>query len=156
MHLQYPADLRHNAIEAFKKELGAKVKALHQKSRAGGDHLSYLQSFGPFQVAKIRTEEVSPDVLVMGMLRDIQTELSWIRNYQSMSPSVHTTSNGLLAEIVARGGMPDSSASEQGASSQQMLSTAGIQASRSEAMQKAIDLAARLKNASKNHGSNRE
>lgn len=101
LHLQYPADLRHNAIEVFKNDLAKAVKALYVKSTNGTDNLSYLQSFGPFQVTKIRTEEVSADVMMLSMLEQMRAEMAAIRANQIASavqfpPEYSSPGNSLL------------------------------------------------------------
>lgn len=78
-HIKYPADLRYGQIEDFKGTLAQKVKATYTNSIHNADTTSYLKSFGAFQVAKIPTEHVEGQELMLGMLKDMQAEMASLR-----------------------------------------------------------------------------
>lgn len=73
-HLDYPRDLRHGKIEDFKQKLAAKVRATFSRSQEG-NYPTFLQSFGPFHVAKLEQKEVGATDL---RLEQIQYQLSLI------------------------------------------------------------------------------
>jgi hypothetical protein len=78
-HLEYPRDLRHGQIEVFKSELAKRVRATFEASQKDG-YKSFLQSFGPFSVAKLDQKEVGPADYrldqIFEQIRFIQGQLS--------------------------------------------------------------------------------
>lgn len=61
--VDYPRDLRFQKIVEFQKRLAMKVEAT---ARPG--HITYLKNFGPFKIAKIETQEVAADSLILERL----------------------------------------------------------------------------------------
>ena len=67
-YITYPRDLRYASIVDFQKRLAAKVEAT-----AKPEHTTYLKSFGPFKVAKIETQEVPFDRLMIDRLDRLES-----------------------------------------------------------------------------------
>lgn len=81
-HIQYPKDLRFNAIVKFKCELAAKVEATLEQSR-NPDAPTFLQSFHSIKIKKLSEEEVPFNDAVINMLASLQSEVMMLRSMQS-------------------------------------------------------------------------
>jgi nucleoside 2-deoxyribosyltransferase len=78
-HIGYPRDLRFSKIVLFKDKLAEKVKATYKKSLEDSEHSTFLKNFGKFQVANLNEDVVSSDKLLIGMISDLQSEISDVR-----------------------------------------------------------------------------
>ncbi|MHC2215542.1 hypothetical protein [Rhizobium leguminosarum] len=95
-HLGYPRDLRYQTIVDFKESLSSKITNTVTASQKGG-HTTFLGHFGQFKVAKIDTQEVTPDKFILSQLQDIRDE---IRNLAT-SRSSNSTSSHARARAIA-------------------------------------------------------
>lgn len=71
-HLEYPRDLRFSKIKDFGDRLESKIKSTYQKSVDDKDYSTFLKHFGTFKVAKIETEEVTKEDLLMEEMKSIR------------------------------------------------------------------------------------
>ena len=71
-HLEYPRDLRFTRIVEFKEELVEKIKGTLDKAAKDKNYTTFLKHFGTFKVAKLDTEEVSGDALILEELRALR------------------------------------------------------------------------------------
>lgn len=96
-HLGYPRDLRFSKIVSFKEKLAEKVLATYKKSISDPEHSTFLKNFGKFQVANLNEDIVSADKLLIGMISDLQAEVSTMRRTilqeskrnSGLNPSLH-------------------------------------------------------------------
>lgn len=95
-HLEYPRDLRFSKIRDFGDKLAKKIDSTYRKSIDDKEYSTFLKHFGTFKVAKIETEEVTKEDLIMDevkalrnlVLRDINNKN---REYISSSNSIKKT-----------------------------------------------------------------
>lgn len=78
-HVGYPRDLRFSKIVSFKDKLAEKVLATYNKSISDPEHSTFLKNFGKFQVANLNEDVVPSDKLIIGMISDLQSEMSAVR-----------------------------------------------------------------------------
>ncbi len=71
-HLEYPRDLRFSKIVEFKEKLTEKIKKTHEKASKSDDYSTFLKHFGSFKVAKIDTEEVTKEDLIMDEIKSLR------------------------------------------------------------------------------------
>lgn len=71
-HLEYPRDLRFSKIVDFKEKLSDKIKKTYDKSLSDVDYSTFLKHFGSFKVAKIDTEEVTKEDLIMDEIKSLR------------------------------------------------------------------------------------
>ena len=74
-HLEYPRDLRFSKIKDFGDKLASKIKSTYQKSVDDKDYSTFLKHFGTFKVAKIETEEVTKEDIIMEEMKSIRNLL---------------------------------------------------------------------------------
>lgn len=85
-HLGYPRDLRYQTIVDFKDSLSNKITNTVAASQNGG-HTTFLGHFGQFKVAKIDTQEVTPDKFILSQLQDIRDEIRNLAASRNTNPS---------------------------------------------------------------------
>lgn len=71
-HLEYPRDLRFSKIRDFGDKLASKIISTHKKSLDDIEYSTFLKHFGTFKVAKIETEEVTKEDLIMDEIRSLK------------------------------------------------------------------------------------
>lgn len=94
-HLEYPRDLRFSKIRDFGDKLANKIESTYKKSIDDKDYSTFLKHFGTFKVAKIETEEVTKEDLIMDevkalrnlVLRDMNNKN---RNFPSLADSINS------------------------------------------------------------------
>lgn len=84
-HITYPRDLRFQRIKDFKITLRDKAVNTLKRHRSSTDSTSFLKNFGKFNVASIDEKEVPAGKLVIGMLEDLQQEVSSLRRRVDIS-----------------------------------------------------------------------
>lgn len=88
-HLEYPSDLRYQAINEFKKKLAGKISETHRRAATDPEYTTFLKHFGTFKVAKLDEKEVGPNEIFLEELREVKRTLSNIikneRVYSSAS-----------------------------------------------------------------------
>ncbi len=104
-HLEYPRDLRFSKIRDFGDKLASKINSTYKKSIDDKDYSTFLKHFGTFKVAKIETEEVTKEDLIMDevkalrnlVLRDMNNKN---RNDMSLSDAINSSKK--TAKIIIR------------------------------------------------------
>lgn len=71
-HLEYPRDLRFSKIVDFREKLADKIQKTYEKSISDEDYSTFLKHFGSFKVAKIDTEEVTKEDLIMDEIKSLR------------------------------------------------------------------------------------
>lgn len=71
-HLEYPRDLRFSKIVEFKEKLTEKIKKTYERAGKSDDYSTFLKHFGSFKVAKIDTEEVTKEDLIMEEIKSLR------------------------------------------------------------------------------------
>lgn len=71
-HLEYPRDLRFSKIKDFGDKLASKIESTYRKSVNDKDYSTFLKHFGTFKIAKIETEEVTKEDLLMEEMKSIR------------------------------------------------------------------------------------
>lgn len=71
-HLEYPRDLRFSKIRDFGDKLANKIDSTYRKSIDDKEYSTFLKHFGTFKVAKIETEVVTKEDLIMEEVRSIR------------------------------------------------------------------------------------
>ena len=93
-HVTYPRDLRFTQIISFKEKLAEKTLATYKKSVSDPEHSTFLKNFGQFRVANLTEEVVSPDKLIIEMLKEMQNEISFLRRRSNIDlqnrPRIHS------------------------------------------------------------------
>lgn len=74
-HVQYPRDLRHPLVEAFKTSLASKIKATHAAA-ANPEFSTFLKHFGQFTLAKLDNKEVTRDEFLVQEIRDMRIQMT--------------------------------------------------------------------------------
>ncbi|MGZ2501763.1 RNA helicase [Rhizobium leguminosarum] len=98
-HLGYPRDLRYQTIVDFKESLSSKITNTVTASQKGG-HTTFLGHFGQFKVAKIDTQEVTPDKFILSQLQDIRDEIRNLAVTRSAStPNLPTRLRALARDF---------------------------------------------------------
>lgn len=89
-HLVYPTALHFHEIEEFIDALSKRIKAIRDRAEAG-TYKSFIDAFGPFEVAEPKTEEVPIDRYVLDRLDQLTSTLQRIerssRSTLSATPS---------------------------------------------------------------------
>lgn len=104
-HLEYPRDLRFSKIRDFGDKLANKIDSTYKKSIEDKDYSTFLKHFGTFKVAKIETEEVTKEDLIMDevkALRNLVLRYMNNKNRNDMSLSDAVNSSKKTAKIVIR------------------------------------------------------
>jgi hypothetical protein len=83
-YIEYPRDLRHPAIEKFKKELSEAIK----RTRNQGEEASFIGQLGPFQVPKIDSKEAPLSDIILQRLDQVQNFIS-AQSKKDLSSSMH-------------------------------------------------------------------
>lgn len=71
-HLEYPRDLRFSKIRDFGNKLARKIISTHEKASEDIEYSTFLKHFGTFKVAKIETEEVTKEDMIMEEIRSLK------------------------------------------------------------------------------------
>ncbi len=91
-HLQYPRDLRFNAIVDFKRNLAAKVQATANAAKSDPNHSSFLRHFGPFKAVTIPTESVTENQLVLEAIQEVRDQVHRLSTAQLRDMNAGTLS----------------------------------------------------------------
>lgn len=75
-HLEYPRDLRFSKIVEFKDKLADKIKATYDRASNDPEYTTFLKHFGEFKVAKLDSQEVSPQEYIIEELKSLKTSIS--------------------------------------------------------------------------------
>lgn len=78
-HIEYPKSLRHTAIQHFAAVLADKVQATYERTQSDANSTSYLKSFGDFEVAKIGTEVVDGQDLLLRRMEEMQSQIAGLQ-----------------------------------------------------------------------------
>ncbi|GGH64277.1 RNA helicase [Phaeocystidibacter marisrubri] len=79
-HLEYPRDLRFTSILEFKKNLGIKLKATHQKAQNDSNYSTFLKNFGKYKIAHLEDREVSSDTYILNAIEEMRREMRATRS----------------------------------------------------------------------------
>ena len=71
-HLEYPRDLRFSKIRDFGDKLANRIISTHKKASDDIEYSTFLKHFGTFKVAKIETEEVTKEDIIMDEIRALK------------------------------------------------------------------------------------
>jgi len=83
-HLEYPSDLRYQAINEFKEKLAGKISETHKRATTDPEYTTFLKHFGTFKVAKLDEKEVGVNEIFLEELKEIKRALaSVIKNEKS-------------------------------------------------------------------------
>lgn len=96
-HLEYPRDLRFSKIKDFGDKLASKIESTYQKSVSDKDYSTFLKHFGTFKVAKIETEEVTKEDLLMEEMKSIRHLI--LRDFNTRSRGIQDRTRDLDNEI---------------------------------------------------------
>lgn len=96
-HLEYPRDLRFSKIKDFGDKLASKIESTYQKSVSDKDYSTFLKHFGTFKVAKIETEEVTKEDLLMEEMKSIRNLI--LRDFNTRSRGIQDRTRDLDNEI---------------------------------------------------------
>lgn len=96
-HLEYPRDLRFSKIKDFGDKLANKIESTYQKSVSDKDYSTFLKHFGTFKVAKIETEEVTKEDILMEEMRSIRNLI--LRDFNMRSRGIQDRTRNLDNEI---------------------------------------------------------
>lgn len=72
-HLEYPRDLRFSKIRDFGDKLANKINSTYKKSVDDQEYSTFLKHFGTFKVAKIETEEVTKEDLIIDEVKALRS-----------------------------------------------------------------------------------
>ncbi|MGP0834045.1 hypothetical protein [Serratia sp. CY85251] len=75
-HLDYPSDLRYQAINEFKAKLAGKISETHKRATTDPEYTTFLKHFGTFKVAKLDEKEVGANEIFLEELKEIKRSLS--------------------------------------------------------------------------------
>ena len=78
-YVPYPRDLRHPAVEDFKKRLFKKVSATHKASQKN-DYKPYISYFGEFEFTNLDPQRQDSAKYIVGVLQDIQREIRTLKS----------------------------------------------------------------------------
>lgn len=84
-HIDYPSDLRYQAINVFKDKLAGKIKETYLKSISDQNYTTFLKHFGTFKVAQLDQKEVSETEYLASEIKDIKSLLISLRS-KSVAP----------------------------------------------------------------------
>lgn len=98
-HLEYPRDLRFSKIRDFGDKLANKIGSTYKKSIDDKDYSTFLKHFGTFKVAKIETEEVTKEDLIMDEVKALRNLLLRDMNMKNHSFQGKSRINSELTEI---------------------------------------------------------
>jgi hypothetical protein len=99
-HLEYPRDLRFGKMVAFKELLAKKVKDTHDAATKDPNFSTFLKHFGTFKVAKMDTEVVTKEDLILEELAEIRKQL---RRPRTLPPSKSRDINDATEQAALRG-----------------------------------------------------
>lgn len=71
-YLEYPSDLRYQAVINFKEKLAKKMIETLKRASDDNEYSTFLKNFGDFKTARVEEKEVSMNELIMDELRDIR------------------------------------------------------------------------------------
>ncbi|HEX8395942.1 MAG TPA: hypothetical protein VF644_00730 [Pyrinomonadaceae bacterium] len=98
-HLPYPRDLNYHKMVEFKKLLKGKLENTYSAAKSDPQYSPFLKNFGEFTVAQLENKEVSSDVFILQSLKDLKSEMSFIRQRLSNTKRLSDVN---LREILAR------------------------------------------------------
>ncbi|OPJ98910.1 hypothetical protein B1R44_10590 [Serratia marcescens] len=75
-HLEYPSDLRYQAINEFKAKLAGKISETHKRATTDPEYTTFLKHFGTFKVAKLDEKEVGANEIFLEELKEIKRVLN--------------------------------------------------------------------------------
>ncbi len=75
-HLEYPSDLRYQAINDFKKKLESKILETYKRSIENPEYSTFLKQFGTFKVSKLDEKEAGLNELLLDEFKEIKKVLS--------------------------------------------------------------------------------
>lgn len=96
-HLEYPRDLRFSKIKDFGDKLASKIDNTYQKSVNDKDYSTFLKHFGTFKVAKIETEEVTKEDILMEEMRSIRSLI--LRDFNMRNHGIQDRTRDLNNEV---------------------------------------------------------
>lgn len=85
-HIDYPSDLRYQAINIFKEKLAGKIKETYTKSIQDPGYTTFLKHFGTFKVAQLDQKEVSETEYLASEIKDIKSLLISLRSKHLTPP----------------------------------------------------------------------
>lgn len=75
-HLEYPSDLRYQAINEFKTKLAGKILETCKRAATDPEYTTFLKHFGTFKVAKLDEKEVGANEIFLEELKEIKVVLN--------------------------------------------------------------------------------
>ncbi|MGP0844170.1 hypothetical protein [Serratia sp. CY83965] len=98
-HLEYPSDLRYQAINDFKEKLAGKIQETHKRATTDPEYTTFLKHFGTFKVAKLDEKEVGVNEIFLEELKEIKRVLnSAIKNDNNIG---YVKNNSSLGSIIS-------------------------------------------------------
>lgn len=104
-HLEYPSDLRYQAINEFKKKLAGKISETHKRSTSDPEYTTFLKHFGTFKIAKLDEKEVGVNEIFLEELKEIKRALNNVIKNEK-NTSYNTRSPGSLGLIKFKNNEP--------------------------------------------------
>jgi hypothetical protein len=103
-HISYPRDLRYGAIIEFKEKLKAKVSATYKASTDGDKSISFLNTFGPFQIPQLHQESAPAESIMLSMMQEMQANVERLsRDMRRLRQSDRYVSPKPLRRIIEDG-----------------------------------------------------
>lgn len=101
-HISYPRSLRFAQINQFKDELKSKIEHTVKAKQENPDFSPFLSAFGPLKSAKMDTQEVPSQELILDYLSKISNRIDNIessRQYDRLLPLGHPQAKGPIARF---------------------------------------------------------
>lgn len=96
-HLEYPRDLRFSKIKDFADKLASKIESTYKRSIEDKEYSTFLKHFGTFKVAKIETEEVTKEDIIMEEVKALRNLI--IRDSNMRNRSIQIKDRNINNEL---------------------------------------------------------